>query len=64
MMVLLAAVPAVALLGFLVYFLRSSKEMPKNGRDIVIEAKFQVYGVTGFLEDVVMRWWNKVGELS
>jgi hypothetical protein len=56
------AVLGVALLAFVIYFLRSSKEMPKNKFELIVEAKFQVYGVIGFFEDVFMRPWNKVGE--
>lgn len=64
MMVLaLITVVGVALLAFVIYFLRSSKEMPRNKIELIVEAKFQVYGVIGFFEDVFMRPWNKVGEL-
>ena len=54
--------PCVALLAF--YFLRSSKEMPKNWKEFVIELKIQSSGTQGLVEDTIMRFKNKVGELT
>lgn len=53
---------AVAFLAF--YFLRSSKEMPKNWREFVLELKMQASGTQGLVEDTFMRLLNKVGEFS
>lgn len=63
-MIMALAVPPVAFAFFLFYFLRSSKEMPKNWREFVIEMKIQASGTQGLTEDTVMRYWNKVGEYS
>jgi hypothetical protein len=63
MMILALAVPPVALVFAVFYFLRSSKEMPKNWREFVIELKIQASGTQGLTEDTIMRIWNKVGKL-
>lgn len=62
MMILALAVPPVALVFAVFYFLRSSKEMPKNWREFVIELKIQASGTQGLTEDTIMRIWNKVGK--
>lgn len=62
--VMLVVVPLLALAIFLLYYMRSSKETPKNWREFVVEAKFQIHGVVGFSEDVFMRCFNKVGEFA
>lgn len=64
MIALLAGIPVVAVISFLIYFLRSSKEIPKSYRELVVEAKFQAYGVPGFFEDVIFRYRNKIGEIK
>lgn len=61
-MVLALVVPPVAVLFFVYYFLRSTKEMPKNWREFVVELKIQGSGAQGLLEDTVMRFHNKVGK--
>lgn len=62
MLILALAVPPMAAVFFLFYFLRSSKEMPKNWREFVLELKIQASGTQGLAEDTFMRLWNKVGE--
>lgn len=59
-MLALAIPPLLAFLCF--YFLRSSKEMPKNWRELVIELKIQASGAIGMGEDTILRFKNKVGE--
>jgi hypothetical protein len=61
MIVALVAVPPMAVLFLVFYFLRSSKEMPKNWREFVLEMKIQAAGTQGLTEDTVMRFRNKVG---
>lgn len=61
-MVLALAIPPIAVVFFVFYFLRSSKEMPKNWREFVLELKIQASGTQGLAEDTFMRPWNKVGE--
>lgn len=61
-MVLALAIPPIAVVFFMFYFLRSSKEMPKNWREFVLEMKIQASGTQGLAEDTIMRFWNKVGE--
>lgn len=61
-MLALAIPPVVAFLAF--YFLRSSKEMPKNWRAFVVEMKIQANGTLGLIEDIVLRYRNKVGKKS
>lgn len=56
-------VPPVAVAFLVFYFLRSSKEMPKNYRELVLELKIQASGTQGLIEDTLMRFWNRVGEL-
>lgn len=62
-MILALAVPPIAAIFLVFYFLRSSKEMPKNWREFVVELKIQASGTQGLTEDTIMRYWNKVGEL-
>jgi hypothetical protein len=50
---------AVAFLAF--YFLRSSKEMPKNWKSFVVELKIQSSGAIGMIQDIALRYRNKVG---
>lgn len=64
MTVLLIVPAALALILFIIYFLRSSKETPKNWRELVIEFKFQIYGIAGFFEDCLLILRNRVGEIS
>lgn len=52
----------VAVLTFIAYFLRSSKEMPKNWTEVIIEIKFMFHGVLGYFEDIFMMFFNRVGE--
>lgn len=61
-MILALAVPPVAVIFLVFYFLRSSKEMPKNWREFVLELKIQASGTQGLTEDTLMRFRNKVGE--
>lgn len=63
-MVLAIIVPPVAVALVVFYFLRSSKEMPKNWREFKLELKIQASGTQGLAEDTVMRIKNKVGEFS
>ena len=54
--------PLVALaLSF--YFLRTSKEMPKDLREWKIEISMQIGGTVALVEDILLRGKNKVGEL-
>lgn len=62
MILALVAVPPVAVVFLVFYFLRSSKEMPKNWREFVLELKIQASGTQGLTEDTIMRFRNKVGE--
>lgn len=64
LIVMLVAVPSLALAFFMLYYMRSSKETPKNWRELIIEAKFQLHGAAGFIEDVFMRCFNKIGEFA
>lgn len=61
-MVLALVAPPIVVLFCLYYFLRSTKEMPKNWREFVIELKIQSSGAQGLLEDTLMRFHNKVGK--
>lgn len=60
-MMLALAIPPVAVVFFVFYFLRSSKEMPKNWREFVLEMKIQASGTQGLAEDTFMRFRNRVG---
>ena len=46
----------------LFFFLKSSKEMPKNMQELICELKVQWCGVRAMFEDMVLRGKNKVGE--
>ncbi|CRK88704.1 CLUMA_CG002366, isoform B [Clunio marinus] len=59
-MALALFIPPLAMIFFAFYFLRSSKEMPKNWREFVVELKIQASGTQGLAEDTIMRYWNKV----
>lgn len=48
----------IALVVF--FFLRTSKEMPKNWEEFKIELKMQSAGTTALLEDIFLRYKNKV----
>lgn len=61
-MVLALMVPPVAVVFLVFYFLRSSKEMPKNWREFIVEMKIQMSGTQGLAEDTIMRFRNRVGE--
>lgn len=62
-MVLAIVVPPVLMAIMAFYFLRSSKDMPKNWRELVIELKMQACGAQGLGEDILLRFRNKVGKL-
>lgn len=64
MMMIALVVPPVAVVFFVFYFLRSSKEMPKNWREFVLEMKIQASGTQGLAEDTFMRLRNRVGEFG
>lgn len=57
-------VPPVAVVFFVFYFLRSSKEMPKTWREFVLEMKMQASGTQGLAEDSFMRFRNRVGKFN
>lgn len=49
-------------LGFVAFYLgRSSKEMPKNWRQLRSEILWQYLGVRGLIEDYYLRKYNRVG---
>ncbi|XP_058458923.1 dehydrogenase/reductase SDR family member on chromosome X [Malaya genurostris] len=50
----------LAILFFIFYFMKSSKEMPKNWSQLVSEIKVQQIGFLGIVEDIVLRRANKV----
>jgi NAD(P)-dependent dehydrogenase (short-subunit alcohol dehydrogenase family) len=50
----------VIVLGLLFYFCKSSKEMPKNWREFVVECKVQYAGATGIVEDIALRRRNRI----
>lgn len=54
---------ALAVIVFFLFYLRSLKETPKNKREWEVELKFQIYGIQGFLADILFRFRNRVGEL-
>lgn len=56
-------IPPVVVAFLCFYFLRSSKEMPSNWRELVIELKIQASGAIGLGEDTILRFRNKIGEL-
>lgn len=56
------AIPPIAVAFLAFYFLRSSKEMPKNWKSFVVELKIQGNGTIGLIEDMLLRYKNKVGE--
>ena len=56
------AIPPIAVAFLCFYFLRSSKEMPKNWRALLVELKIQASGAIGLGEDTVLRFRNKVGK--
>lgn len=62
MAVLALMVPPMAIIFLAFYFLRSSKEFPKNWRELLVEFKIQASGTQGLTEDTIMRFWNRVGE--
>lgn len=59
-MIVALAVPPFAVAFLVFYFLRSSKDMPKNWREFVVEMKIQASGTQGLTEDTIMILWNKV----
>lgn len=64
MEILLLIPPALGAAAFAVfYFMKSSKEMPKNMKELWIELQVQHSGTQGLVEDLLFRSRNKVGEL-
>lgn len=53
----------LVLAGLVFYFCKSSKEMPKNWKELVVEFQVQRSGVEGIAEDIFLRSRNKIGEL-
>lgn len=50
-------------LGFLAFYVgRSSKEMPKNWRQLKSEILWQYLGMRGLIEDYYLRKYNRVGK--
>lgn len=64
MMILIISVIVLLVLIFVLYYLRSSKEAPKNWREFAIELRYQVHGLTGYFEDILLRCFNKVGKFK
>lgn len=63
MEVLLLIPPALGAVAFAIfYFMKSSKEMPKNMKELWIELQVQHSGTQGLIEDLLFRTRNKVGE--
>ncbi|XP_053684486.1 dehydrogenase/reductase SDR family member on chromosome X [Sabethes cyaneus] len=60
MALLLFAGIAVVVLFSIFYFMKSSKEMPKNFSQLVAEIKVQQVGFLGIVEDIVLRGANRV----
>lgn len=55
--------PALGAAAFAVfYFMKSSKEMPKNMKELWIELQVQHSGTQGLIEDLLFRSRNKVGK--
>lgn len=48
----------------LLYFMKSSKEMPKNWDEFLTEAWFQYHGIRGLAEDKLNSRYNVVGECT
>ena len=63
MVVLFIAALFSLIFAFILYYNRSTKEMPKNRREMKVEIWYQIYGILGFVEDLALRFQNKVGEL-
>uniref|UniRef100_A0A2M4DM74 Putative dehydrogenase with different specificities related to short-chain alcohol dehydrogenase n=1 Tax=Anopheles darlingi TaxID=43151 RepID=A0A2M4DM74_ANODA len=57
---LLAIGILVALLLAIFFFMKSSKEMPKNWSQFVCEVRMQICGFQGLLDDFIMRSRNRV----
>ena len=63
MEILLLIPPALGAAAFAVfYFMKSSKEMPKNLKELWIELQVQHSGTQGLIEDLLFRSRNKVGK--
>lgn len=63
MEILLLIPPALGAVAFAVfYFMKSSKEMPKNMKELWIELQVQHSGTQGLIEDLLFRARNKVGK--
>lgn len=62
MFLLVAASVPLGILGIVFFFLRTSKEMPKNFKEFQIEASMQIGGAAALVEDTFLRFKNKVGE--
>jgi hypothetical protein len=52
----------LVLAALVFYFSKSSKEMPKNWKEFVIECKVQYCGISGVIEDIILRRRNRIGE--
>lgn len=65
MLFLLAAslVPLGAL-GVVFFFLRTSKDMPKNYKEFKIEVNMQIGGAVALVEDMILRFKNKTGRIK
>ena len=50
----------VIVLGF--YFFKSSKEMPKNWYEWKTEFRLQYVGITGLVQDIILKERNHIGE--
>ena len=61
-MFFIALVVLVVILFITFFFLRTSKDMPKNWEEFVIEFKMQASGAQALMEDTFLRYKNKVGK--
>lgn len=53
---------ALAIAVLIFFFMKSSKEMPKNWSQFVSELKVQHCGFVGIMEDLFLRGANKVSK--
>uniref|UniRef100_A0A182W1V0 Uncharacterized protein n=1 Tax=Anopheles minimus TaxID=112268 RepID=A0A182W1V0_9DIPT len=58
-LLLMIGLPVGLLLGIF-FFMKSSKEMPKNWTQFVCEVRMQICGFQALLDDFIMRPRNKV----
>lgn len=62
-MVLVAvAVGGLVFAVLIFFFMKSSKDLPKNWSQLVSEVRVQACGFIGIVEDIVLRRKNKVGK--